>query len=76
MLRNSTPLSLPPLRRARCALPQALTATATAAVRADVVKQLGMREPPMMVQLIGDFDRPNIFYEASRYSLSRYVCEL
>lgn len=37
----------------------ALTATATPAVRRDIVAQLGMRAPRIVV---GGFDRPNLFY--------------
>ena len=39
---------------------QALTATATAAVRADIAKALGLREP---VLVTGSCDRPNLFLE-------------
>lgn len=37
----------------------AYTATATPRVRADIVEQLGLREP---VELVGTFDRPNLTY--------------
>jgi ATP-dependent DNA helicase RecQ len=37
----------------------AYTATATAAVRRDIVEQLGLRDP---IQLVGSFDRPNLVY--------------
>ncbi len=37
----------------------AFTATATARVRDDIVTQLGLRDP---VVLVGDFDRPNLIY--------------
>jgi ATP-dependent DNA helicase RecQ len=37
----------------------AYTATATPQVRRDIVEQLGLREP---VLLVGDFDRPNLTY--------------
>ncbi|QDV75954.1 DNA helicase RecQ [Botrimarina mediterranea] len=37
----------------------AYTATATEAVREDIAKQLGLREPEM---LVGSFDRPNLTY--------------
>ncbi len=48
------------LRAARPELPiQAFTATATREVRRDIVAQLGLREP---VELVGDFDRPNLTY--------------
>lgn len=39
----------------------ALTATATSAVRADVVDRLGLRDP---VEVIGGFDRPNLTFDA------------
>ncbi|MBK6766701.1 MAG: DNA helicase RecQ [bacterium] len=39
----------------------ALTATATARVRADIVEQLSLRKPD---QHIGSFDRPNLIYSA------------
>lgn len=38
---------------------QAFTATATPRVREDIVRQLGLREPEIMV---GVFDRPNLVY--------------
>jgi ATP-dependent DNA helicase RecQ len=38
---------------------QAFTATATPRVRDDIVKQLGLRDPEVM---IGTFDRPNLTY--------------
>ena len=51
------------LRRLREWLPgismHAYTATATAAVRRDIVEQLGLRNP---IQLVGSFDRPNLVY--------------
>jgi ATP-dependent DNA helicase RecQ len=51
------------LRRLRDRLPgvsmHAYTATATAAVRRDIVEQLGLQNP---VQLVGSFDRPNLVY--------------
>ncbi|MCC7015350.1 MAG: RecQ family ATP-dependent DNA helicase [Planctomycetes bacterium] len=48
------------LRRNHPSIPiQAFTATATPEVRADVVRQLGLREP---VLLVGSFDRPNLGY--------------
>jgi ATP-dependent DNA helicase RecQ len=48
------------LRRDHPKIPiQAFTATATPAVREDVVKQLGLREP---VVLVGSCDRPNLTY--------------
>ena len=37
----------------------AFTATATVRVRDDIVRQLGLREPAM---LVGSFDRPNLVY--------------
>jgi superfamily II DNA helicase RecQ len=39
----------------------ALTATATARVRADVARRLGLRDP---VEVIGGFDRPNLTFDA------------
>lgn len=39
----------------------ACTATATPAVRGDVARVLGLRDP---VEVIGDFDRPNLLYRA------------
>ncbi|MFM7299143.1 MAG: DNA helicase RecQ [Planctomycetota bacterium] len=38
---------------------QAFTATATPQVRADIVRQLGLRAPE---ELVGSFDRPNLTY--------------
>lgn len=38
---------------------QAYTATATPEVREDIARQLGLRDPAM---LVGDFDRPNLTY--------------
>lgn len=38
---------------------QAYTATATPRVRADIINQLGLRDP---VELVGVFDRPNLTY--------------
>jgi RecQ family ATP-dependent DNA helicase len=39
----------------------ALTATATARVRADVARRLGLRDP---VEVVGGFDRPNLTFDA------------
>ena len=39
----------------------AFTATATPRVRADMVEQLGLRDP---VEVVGDFDRPNLTYRS------------
>ena len=39
----------------------ALTATATAQVRADIARRLGLREP---VEVVGGFDRPNLTFDA------------
>ena len=39
----------------------ALTATATAQVRADIARRLGLREP---VETVGGFDRPNLTFDA------------
>ncbi len=48
------------LRARRADLPvQAYTATATPAVREDVVRQLGLRDP---LVLVGEVDRPNLVY--------------
>ena len=41
----------------------AYTATATERVRSDVVEQLGMRNAEV---LVGNFDRPNLFYRITR----------
>jgi RecQ family ATP-dependent DNA helicase len=40
----------------------ALTATATARVRADIARRLGLRDP---VETIGGFDRPNLAFDAA-----------
>ncbi len=48
------------LRARRPDLPiQAFTATATPAVQRDIVEQLALRDPEL---LVGDFDRPNLTY--------------
>ena len=51
------------LARLREALPgislHAYTATATSQVRRDIAAQLGLQDP---VELVGDFDRPNLLY--------------
>jgi RecQ family ATP-dependent DNA helicase len=39
----------------------ALTATATARVRADIARRLGLRDP---VETVGGFDRPNLAFDA------------
>jgi ATP-dependent DNA helicase RecQ len=39
----------------------ALTATATARVRADIARRLGLRDP---VETVGGFDRPNLTFDA------------
>ena len=39
----------------------ALTATATAQVRADIARRLGLRDP---VETVGGFDRPNLTFDA------------
>ncbi len=39
----------------------ALTATATAQVRADIARRLGLRDP---VEVVGGFDRPNLTFDA------------
>ena len=41
----------------------AYTATATEQVRHDIVEQLGLRNPEV---LVGDFDRPNLHYHVAR----------
>lgn len=41
----------------------AFTATATERVRGDVIEQLGLREPEV---LVGSFDRPNLTYRVER----------
>lgn len=41
----------------------AYTATATEPVRADIIKQLGLKKARMIV---GSFDRPNLFFRAER----------
>ncbi|NQV28817.1 MAG: DNA helicase RecQ [Rhodopirellula sp.] len=41
----------------------AYTATATEQVRADIIKQLGLKKSKMIV---GSFDRPNLFFRAER----------
>lgn len=43
----------------------ALTATATELVRRDIIEQLQLRDPALVV---GDFDRPNLHYRAERRS--------
>jgi ATP-dependent DNA helicase RecQ len=55
------------LGRLRALLPDvgihAYTATATEQVRQDIVKQLALREPEI---LVGSFDRPNLVYRVER----------
>jgi ATP-dependent DNA helicase RecQ len=52
----------------------AYTATATEQVRHDIVQQLGLREPAI---LVGDFDRPNLTYRAlTRRDLFGQVVEI
>lgn len=51
----------------------AFTATATEQVRADIIEQLGLRAPEV---LVGDFDRPNLTYSIlPRQSLPVQVME-
>jgi ATP-dependent DNA helicase RecQ len=45
------------------AVVHAFTATATPRVRADIVEQLGLKDP---LQLVGDFFRPNLVYRCVR----------
>src|SRR5207302_11369895 len=52
----------------------AYTATATEQVRQDIITQLDLRDPAV---LIGNFDRPNLTYRVlTRQSLSRQVREV
>jgi ATP-dependent DNA helicase RecQ len=52
----------------------AYTATATEQVRRDIIKQLGLKEPAV---LVGNFDRPNLTYRIlSRTDLMRQVLEV
>ncbi|MGH8583601.1 MAG: RecQ family ATP-dependent DNA helicase, partial [Gammaproteobacteria bacterium] len=52
----------------------AYTATATEPVRADIVAQLGLRQPEV---LVGDFDRPNLSYRVqARRDLDRQIAEV
>ena len=52
----------------------ALTATATQRVRADIVRQLKLRDPDV---LVGSFDRPNLTYRVERRSHDwRQYCEV
>ncbi len=63
------------LRERRPTLPiQAFTATATPAVQRDIIDQLGLVDP---VLLVGDFDRPNLTYRVkSRRDLLDQVLEV
>jgi ATP-dependent DNA helicase RecQ len=66
------------LRVLRDALPQvgihAYTATATDRVRRDIVEQLGLREPAI---LVGAFDRPNLVYRVERRAnRMRQICDV
>ncbi len=63
------------LRERRPSLPiQAYTATATPAVQRDIIEQLGLREPEV---LVGDFDRPNLTYRVkARRQLVDQVLEV
>jgi ATP-dependent DNA helicase RecQ len=52
----------------------AYTATATEQVRRDIVKQLGLRDPEV---LVGNFDRPNLTYRVlARDNLLKQVLEV
>jgi ATP-dependent DNA helicase RecQ len=51
----------------------ALTATATEDVRGDIVAQLGLREPTVVVT---GFDRPNLLYESRRVDRSESKDEI
>ncbi|MCA9080229.1 MAG: ATP-dependent DNA helicase RecQ, partial [Planctomycetaceae bacterium] len=52
----------------------AFTATATPRVQADIVEQLNLRDPDV---LIGDFDRPNLYYKVERrHDATAQVLEL
>jgi ATP-dependent DNA helicase RecQ len=52
----------------------AFTATATERVRADIVAQLHLRDPEVIV---GDFDRPNLTYRVlPRLDVGKQVCEI
>jgi ATP-dependent DNA helicase RecQ len=63
------------LRAARPQMPiQAFTATATPQVQADIAKQLGLRDPLL---LVGSFDRPNLTYRfAPRRDTDAQVLEV
>src|SRR5438552_9481982 len=66
------------LRRLRELFPKAslhaYTATATEQVRQDVIEQLGLRDPAV---LIGSFDRPNLAYRVlPRQNLMKQVLEV
>jgi ATP-dependent DNA helicase RecQ len=52
----------------------AYTATATESVRRDIIQQLGLRDPEV---LIGDFDRPNLTYlVSSRREPTKQIMEV
>jgi len=52
----------------------AYTATATPSVRQDIVAQLGLREP---LVLVGDFDRPNLTYRVlARHEEAKQVLDV
>src|SRR6202040_2338003 len=52
----------------------AYTATATARVRQDIAKQLGLNDP---VELVGSFDRPNLVYRVlPRAMLKRQLLDV
>jgi ATP-dependent DNA helicase RecQ len=47
----------------------ALTATATERVRGDIIQQLGLREPAI---LVSSFNRPNLYYEVRQKGKNAY----
>src|SRR5690606_10419085 len=52
----------------------AFTATATARVRGDIIRQLGLRTP---LEVVGSFDRPNLVYRVlARSGLKRQILDV